>query len=98
MNRQCHQKQTEQKLCNGFCAFFKSMYVNPDNRKKKEKKELVYYQNLIKESKAASWCWLGFLFAFSLCFSTPLAFQLWEGVPCSFLGTWEHGQEVEELC
>lgn len=62
MNRQCNQKQTnKQKLCNGFCAFFKSMYANPDNLKKKkqkerkEKKTLVYYQNLIKELKAAPW-------------------------------------------
>lgn len=51
MNRQCHQKQTKQKLCNGFCAFFKSMYVNPDNRKKKEKKSLYTTKTLLKNQR-----------------------------------------------
>lgn len=95
MNRQCHQKQMKQKLCNGFCAFFKSMYVNPDNREKKEKKKkkrtnkkkLVYYQNLIKESKAASCWWLGFYLLYFFGFPLHL---LWEGVSCSSLGRWEH--------
>lgn len=31
------------------------MLIQTIGKKKKEKKKLVYYQNLIKESKAAPW-------------------------------------------
>lgn len=93
MNRQCHQKQMKQKLCNGFCAFFKSMYVNPDNREKKgkkkrkseqtKKKSLYTTKTLLKnQSQHLVDGWVFYLLSFFIF----LLHLLWEGVPCSSLG------------
>lgn len=81
MNRQCHQKQMKKKLCNGFCAFFKSMYVNPDNREKKKKrrkneqtkKSLYTTKTLLKNQRQHLVDGWVFLFACFLCFSTSFA-------------------------
>lgn len=77
----------KQKLCNGFCAFFKSMYVNPDNRGKKKKKQtkksLYTTKTLLKNQRQHLVDgWVFYLLPF-FAFLLPL---LWEGVPLLILG------------